>query len=78
MSSDLAQLTPQQLSSYPLLSPPEGIRPNFGNAENRNEPIFVVDGIFLTFMALFFLNRMYTKRFIVKRFSWDDSKLHPL
>ncbi|KAL8719987.1 MAG: hypothetical protein Q9225_003079 [Loekoesia sp. 1 TL-2023] len=72
MVSDLAKLTPQQLAEYPIRPPPSGVLSNFGDAADRNAPFFVVDTIFLVIMVVFFLNRIYTKQFIVKKFSWDD------
>ena len=77
MSYDLSELTPQELAfltSYPILPPPAGVQPNFGYAKNRNLPFFVVDSILLGVMATFFLNRVYTKSFIVRKYSWDDCK----
>ena len=74
MSSFLTDLTPQQLSSMPLQPPPNGVQSNFGDAENNNTPMYVVCSLFLAIMLCFFVNRIYTKIYIVRKFSWDDGK----
>ena len=74
MSSLLAELTPEQLSSTPLRPPPNGVQSNFGDAENNNTPQYVVCSLFLAIMLCFFINRIYTKYYIVQRYSWDDGK----
>ena len=74
MSSGLAELTPEQLSSTPAGSPPNDVQPIFGDAENNNTPMYVVCSLFLTIMLCFYVNRIYTKIYIVRKYSWDDGK----
>ena len=74
MSSILTELTPEQLSSTPVESPPDGVQPNYGDAENNNTPMYVVCSVFLAIMLCFYVNRIYTKIYIVQRYSWDDGK----
>lgn len=77
MSFDLAKLTPQQLASlsdYPTLQPPAGVKSNFANPQSQNVPLFVVTSLLLGTMGAFVLNRVYTKMFIVRKYSWDDCK----
>ena len=72
--NDLSGLTMQELSIIPVRMPPNGVKSNFGDAPNNNKPMFAVTSPFLVIMALFFLNRMYTKSCIVRKYSWDDCK----
>ena len=74
MYSNLTELTPEQFSSTPAGSPPNGVQPNFGEAANHNTPMYVVCSLFLTIMLCFYVNRIYTKIYIVRRWSWDDGK----
>ena len=79
MSYDISKLTPQELaalSNYPMLPPPVGIQSNFANAKSQDLPFLVVDSLLLGIMGVFFLNRIYTKTFIIRKYSWDDRKLH--
>lgn len=73
---DIESLTPQELAKYPILRPPSGLLPNFGNAPDRNASVTVLGSVLFTTMAIFFINRLYTKHFLIKRYSWDDCKLH--
>ncbi|KAL8742954.1 MAG: hypothetical protein Q9190_004645 [Brigantiaea leucoxantha] len=76
MSSNSSSPTPQQdnaLSHIPLQQPPPGVVSNFGNATNQNSPMFTIDSALLGIMLLFFSNRIYTKAFIVRKYTWDDS-----
>ncbi|KAM0802497.1 hypothetical protein BDR22DRAFT_102870 [Usnea florida] len=72
MSSTPAELNPAQLSSTPIQPPPKGVQSNFGDAENNNKPMFGVSSLFLAITIGFFINRIYTKSYIVRRLSWDD------
>ena len=74
MSSTLTELTPEQLSSTPAGSPPNGVQPNFGDAANNNTPLYVVCSLFLSIMLGFYVNRIYTKIHIVRGYSLDDGK----
>ena len=75
MSYFSTTLTPEQLSSIPVGSPPDGVRPNFGDAPNNNTPFYVVCSLFLAIMLCFYVNRIYTKIYIVQKYSWDDGNL---
>lgn len=77
MSLVIGKVTPQEFAKYPLLPPPKGVRSDFENAPNRNASVFVVDSIALAIMVAFFLNRIYTKHFIVRKYSWDDRESNP-
>lgn len=77
MSSFLANLTAEELSAlsdYPALQPPSGIEPNFATPESQNQPLIIVSSLLLGIMGLFFLNRVYIKTFVSRRYSWDDCK----
>ena len=76
MSSASTELTPAQLSSTPIYPPPKGVQSNFGDAENNNKPMYGVSSLFFAITICFFMNRIYTKSCIVRRFSWDDRRLH--
>lgn len=72
-----ATLTPAQLSTYPIHAPPDGVQSNFSTtAENNNKPMIIITSFVLAFTLIFYSNRMYTKAFIVRRFSWDDCKFY--
>ncbi len=75
--SSLLEQTPEQLSSIPLQPPPDGMQPNFGDAETNSTPMYVVCSLFLAIMLCFFVNRIYTKSCIVRSYSWDDGKPQP-
>ena len=74
MFSNFTELTPELLSSTPLASPPDAVQSNFGDAANRNISVYVVCSVFLAIMLCFYVNRIYTKIYIVRRYSWDDCK----
>lgn len=72
MMTSLANLTPEQLSSYPALQPPPGVVPNFMHPENQNRPLLVATSIELGIMIVFVLNRFYSKSVLIRKYSWDD------
>ena len=78
MSSFLANLTAEELgalSNYPALPPPSGIEPNFATPESQNQPLLIVTSLLIGIMGLFFLNRVYIKTFVSRKYSWDDCEL---
>ena len=74
MAPPVAGLTPAQLSSTPVQPPPSGVQSNFVDAENNKTPLYVACSLFLAIMLCFFLNRIYTKHYIVQRYQWDDGE----
>lgn len=62
------------LSKYPLMQPPAGVESNFSNPKNQNRQFLIVSSILLGIMGLFFLNRLYTKIFILGKYFWDDCR----
>lgn len=62
------------LSNSPAIQPPAGVESNFSNPENRNPLLLVVTSLLFGIMGIFFLIRVYTKSFIVRKYSWDDCK----
>ena len=68
-------LTPEELnalSDVPALSPPPGIQSNFVNPQNQTLSFLLVTSILFGMMGIFFVNRVYTKAFIIKKYTWDD------
>ena len=72
---DPSKLTPEMLSHYPAMQPPDGMRSNFGNpgidGSNARQTIVVtavLTGITIAVLAL----RLYSKVFVVKSPGWDD------
>lgn len=72
-----SSLTPEELDAvmkYPALQPPAGVQPNFADPENQNQPLFIITSLLLGIMAIFLINRGYTKLCITRKYSWDDCK----
>lgn len=73
----ISPLTPQELqllSNYPVLAPPEGMLSDFANPPNHGKPQIVVTSLLLCIAAIFVLNRVYTKTFIIRKYTLDDRK----
>ena len=71
-------LDPQELyalSNTPAIQPPPGVEPNFFNPVNNRQPLIVVASLFLGLTSVFALTRAYVKKFIVRKYSWDDCEL---
>jgi len=71
----IGKLTPEQLeafSSVPALSAPPGVRSSFVNPENQNQVFYIVTSILFGLMVILFLNRVYSKLFMIRKYSWDD------
>ena len=60
------------LSSLPLAPPPPGVTPNFVNPESRTDQIYVISAVWLAFMILMMMVRMYAKFFVLRSRTWDD------
>lgn len=74
MASSLSNMSSEELASYPALPPPPGILPNFDNTANRNVAFLAVTSLLLGIMALFVLNRLYAKKVLIRKYTWDDCK----
>ncbi|MCJ1401458.1 hypothetical protein MMC11_004671 [Xylographa trunciseda] len=71
----LSSLTPEELnalSGVPALTPPPGVESNFVNPQNQSLSFLLVTSFLFGVMAVFFVNRIYTKALIVRKYSWDD------
>ncbi|MCJ1421743.1 hypothetical protein MMC32_008109 [Xylographa parallela] len=71
----VSSLTPEELnalSDVPALAPPPGIESQFVNPQNQSLSFLLVTSILFGVMTIFFLNRTYTKAFIIRRYTWDD------
>ena len=71
----LAQLPPSVLNSLPALSPPPGVQRNYIDPEDRGRVLTSVATVLFCLSTSFFLNRVYTKIFIIRKASWDDCEL---
>lgn len=60
------------LSNSPATQPPAGVESNFSNPRNQSQLLLVVTSFLLGIMGIFFLIRVYTKSFMVRKYSWDD------
>lgn len=77
MPSSTRGLSPESfivLSTEPATQPPTGVESNLLNSKDHNHPFLILNSLLLGIMGLFFMNRLYTKKFIVREFSWDDCK----
>ncbi|QSZ34645.1 hypothetical protein DSL72_007499 [Monilinia vaccinii-corymbosi] len=72
MSSGLADLTPEQLA-MPARQPPPGVVPNFANPDSTGHIFIIVGTIMLTLMLVLASLRFYTKIFVIRLITWDDS-----
>ncbi|MCJ1437582.1 hypothetical protein MMC27_006969 [Xylographa pallens] len=71
----VSSLTPEELnalSNVPALAPPPGIESDFINPQNQSLSFLLVTSILFGIMTIFFLNRIYTKAFIIRKYTWDD------
>lgn len=72
--SELAKLPPSVFDTLPALSPPPGVESNFVNPEDRAYILNSVATVLFCLMVCFFVNRVYTKLFIIRKLGWDDRK----
>ncbi len=65
---------PANLNNLPGMPPPPGEIPNLYNPYSRGGTYTAVGTTIIVAMALFVINRQYTKHFIVREWNWDDCK----
>ncbi|KAF2262940.1 hypothetical protein CC78DRAFT_581978 [Lojkania enalia] len=63
------------LMSVPSIPPPAGTTPNFVDPPDRASLQVKTSSALLGVALLFFLNRIYVKACLVRRFQWDDATL---
>ncbi|MCJ1285460.1 hypothetical protein MMC26_004800 [Xylographa opegraphella] len=71
----VSSLTPEELnalSSVPALAPPPGVESQFVDPQNQTLSFLLVTSILFGVMTIFFVNRIYTKAFIIRKYTWDD------
>ncbi|MCJ1382008.1 hypothetical protein MMC17_005120 [Xylographa soralifera] len=71
----VSSLTPEELnalSHVPALAPPPGIESNFVNPQNQSLSFLLVTSTLFGVMTIFFINRIYTKVLIIRKYTWDD------
>lgn len=60
----------------PRAPPPEVVatwpKPNFENPEDRGPYLIAVEVVLFFFTAVVVLGRIYTRRWIIRSFGWDD------
>ena len=77
MNIDLQHLSPelrQILAVTPASSPPPGQKPNFKNPPSRAATQRWITGPFLIIAVVFFVNRVYIKARLMRKWTWDDGK----
>ena len=67
-------MDPALLANFPLTPPPQGVVSNFTDPETRAPVIIAFIAICLALTWPVFLLRLYSKIFVVGKFSWDDGK----
>lgn len=67
-----------QTSNQPLLPSPPGVTSDFKHPVNHGGRQIVVTSLLLGITAIFFLNRVYMKTYIVRKYTWDDRKFSNL
>lgn len=70
-----SSMTPEQwdaIKNSPAMQPPAGVQPNSADPVNQNQPFLIVSSLLLGIMAVFIMNRAYSKLWITRRYSWDD------
>jgi hypothetical protein len=63
------------LKMTPAITPPMGIVPNFKNPPTIKSIQYGITSSLLALMLLVFLNRVYVKTFLMKKYGWDDLTL---
>ena len=59
-------------STIPAPSPPSKVVPNLTSSSSIKNPIIVVNFVSLALMMGFSITQLYVRRFILRRFGWDD------
>jgi hypothetical protein len=60
------------LDHFPVGKPPPGTVPNFINPPSKGDALVALDGIFVSFMLVAVLIRIYVRVRLVKVWGWDD------
>lgn len=63
-----------QLAGLPASKPPPDVEPNFENPTWHGGQVVIPAAIFVTIMFFVSAVRIYTKCYIVRKWSWEDSK----
>lgn len=74
----LENASPGLLEFIKNISPvpaPRGTASNFDNPVNRAATLTIVSSIALAISVLFFLNRVYVKAGMKRKFTWDDGNI---
>lgn len=69
---DLSKLPKEFLDNNPLVPPPPGVVSNFIDRVSRADRVRNTTYVFLPFMIVAVVLRLYTRIYIKKRFGWDD------
>lgn len=72
MSAELANMTPEQLASTPLMLPPPGVQTNFINPESLAPRGIAASAVILAIMVMILALRLYAKYFLLRKPGWDD------
>ena len=70
-------IPPEQLpalASYPVITPPPGVIPNFPNPYSEANVLIAVGTVFVGLMVMFGIARLYVKVFMIRKATWDDCK----
>lgn len=72
MAGIISNIPPSLYGSIPAATPPQGVQPNLSYPLNAGPKLVIAASVFTGLAMVFFLSRIYTKFFIVKRWNWDD------
>lgn len=56
------------------LPPPDGVIPNYVDPVNKTDLQLTVFTLSFVIAALFFLNKVYLKLFLIRKITWDDGQ----
>ena len=73
-ANELTAIPPSILNALPALQPPVGVKSNFVNPEERGSLLTSVATVLFCLMMSLYVNRVYTKLYIVHKTSWDDCR----
>ncbi|KAL9049450.1 MAG: hypothetical protein Q9162_007217 [Coniocarpon cinnabarinum] len=71
-SDAVAHLPPQLLNQLPGLTPPSGVTPNFVDPPSHGDVFIIYASIMLALVLILFSVRIYTKAYIIRKWTWDD------
>ena len=66
------------VDDYPLQPPPPGQSSNFIDPKSRGPAVVAVCCTFISLMWLFFLLRLYSKTWVIRKVGWDDGMVSPI